>query len=155
MKYVSAKWIKIDVEGYSDMIKAIGDDGVEYIVPDKKTDVAPWPQFLADGGVIEPADEPVIPVPSTISDRQFFQQLAIAGLITQDEALAAVQTGSLPAAFVTFIDQLPAAKRFDAKMKLTGATTFERSNPLTDAFGAMYGMNSEQIDELWRVASQL
>jgi hypothetical protein len=95
------------------------------------------------------------PVPSTISDRQFFQQLAVGGLITESEALAAVQTGTLPAALVAFIDQLPAEQQFPARMLLTGATSFERAHPLTDAFGSMYGMNGEQVDQLWRDAAKL
>jgi hypothetical protein len=38
-----------------------------------------------------------------------------------------------------FIDQLPANQRFDAKMKLTGANSFDRNNPLVNAFAGMYG----------------
>jgi hypothetical protein len=109
-----------------------------------------------NGEVVEyiptPAPEPV---PTIISDRQFFQQLAIMGLITENEALAYVQTGTLPAAFLSFIDQLPADQRFDAKMKLTGANSFHRDNPLVNEFAAMYGMSSEHVDDLWRAAATL
>lgn len=107
------------------------------------------------GNTIEPYVAPLPDVPVSISDRQFAQQLATAGMITKDEALAWVATGTLPEAFTAFVNQLPTAQRFAAQMLLTGATIFERANPLTDAFGAMYGMNSEQIDDLWRAASQL
>lgn len=117
----------------------------------ERTELLAWER---DGGVIE--DWVLVdPVPSVISDRQFFQQLATQGLITENEALAAVQTGTLPAAILTFIDQLPVEQRFSAKMLLTGATQFERANPLVDAFGGMYGMGPEQVDELWRAASAL
>jgi hypothetical protein len=92
------------------------------------SDSAPWVEYLADGGAIDLA-EPISDVPPMISDRQFFQQLAIMELITENEALAYVQTGTLPGAFLSFIDQLPADQRFDAKMKLTGANTFDRNNP--------------------------
>ncbi|NTS30658.1 hypothetical protein HQ945_05270 [Phyllobacterium sp. BT25] len=111
-------------------------------------------EWQAEGNTIEPwiAFEPV---PGTISDRQFFQQLAVGGLITESEALAAVQTGTLPAAIVAFIDQLPDEQQFPARMLLTGATSFERAHPLTDAFGSMYGMDREQIDQLWGDAAQL
>ncbi len=94
-------------------------------------------------------------VPHEISDRQFFQQLAVMGLISEDEAIAAVSTGSLPPAMAAFIDQLPQEQRFPARMALQGATTFLRTNPLVETFGEMQGMTSEQIDDLWRAASLL
>lgn len=95
------------------------------------------------------------PTPPSISDRQFFHILAIDGHITEAEALAAVKTGDPPAAFETFIGSLPEGQRFGARMLLEGATTFERNHPLANAFGTMYGMTSEQIDDLWRRASVL
>jgi hypothetical protein len=66
-----------------------------------------------------------------------------------------VQTGTLPATFLSFIDQLPADQRFDAKMKLTGANSFDRNNPLVAAFADMYGMASVDVDNLWRSANAL
>jgi hypothetical protein len=77
------------------------------------------------------------------------------GLITEQEALAYVQTGTLPSAFLGFIDQLPADQRFDAKMKLTGANSFDRNNPLVSSFAGMYGMAPEQVDDPWRAAAAL
>jgi hypothetical protein len=107
------------------------------------------------GNVIGPYVPKPAPLNSIISDRQFFQQLAIMGLITEQEALAYVQTGTLPSAFLGFIDQLPADQRFDARMKLTGANSFHRDNPLVNAFAGMYGMASADVDNLWRAASTL
>lgn len=97
----------------------------------------------------------IAPVPHEISDRQFFQQLALMGLITEEEAIAAVATGTLPPAMAGFIDQLPAEQRFAARMALQGATTFVRTNPLVETFGEMQGMTPEQINDLWRAAAQL
>ena len=102
-----------------------------------------------------PTEEPINHTPIEISDRQFFHILAIDGLITEEEALAAVKTGESPAAFNTLINSLPLADQFNARMLLEGATTFKRNHPLTDAFGTMYGMTSEQIDSLWQRASIL
>lgn len=95
------------------------------------------------------------PTPAEISDRQFFHVLALDGLISEAEALAAVKTGDAPAAFDAFIASLPEEQRFGARMLLEGATTFRRDHPLTEAFGAMYGMTSQEIDDLWRRASLL
>lgn len=100
----------------------------------------------------------VIPGPvfiPSISDRQFFQQLAVLGIINQDEALAAVSTGTIPPAMAPLISALPADEQFSAKMILSGATTFERNHPMTQAIGAAYGMSSAQIDQLFLAASQL
>ena len=97
----------------------------------------------------------VINVPQTISDRQFFQQLAIAGVISQEEALAAVKTGDIPAALSGFIAALDDAARFNAEMLLSGATIFARNHPLTDAIAAAQGMKPEQVDDFFRAAAAL
>jgi len=96
-----------------------------------------------------------ISAPNEISDRQFFQQLAVMGLITEEEAEAAVSAGTLPSTMNAFIDELPVEERFPARMKLKGATRFFRSDPLVETFGEMEGMTSDQIDNLWRSASLL
>ncbi|MER9003338.1 hypothetical protein NKI15_06875 [Mesorhizobium sp. M0862] len=97
----------------------------------------------------------VPPVPEVISDRQFFQALAVGGIITQAEALAAVKTGVIPAAMVALIAALPEANRFAAEMLLSGATEFKRAHPLTSAFGAAFGWGESQIDEFWIEAAAL
>ena len=62
MKYVSAEYIPPLEEGMPGMIKAIGDDGVEYWIPAMDCDVPPWPDFLAEGGevvgYVAPEEEP-------------------------------------------------------------------------------------------------
>ena len=98
---------------------------------------------------------PPPPVPQSISDRQFFQQLAVQGVITQVEALSAVKTGTIPAALQTLINGLPPDQQFGANMIVSGATTFERNNPLTIAIGTAYGWSSDQINALFRAAAAL
>lgn len=113
--------------------------------------------WLAEGNVPDPYVTPIViePVPETISDRQFFQQLAIAGVISQEEALAAVKTGDIPAALSGFIAALDDAARFNAEMLLSGATIFARNHPLTDAIAAAQGMKPEQVDDFFRAAAAL
>ena len=53
------------------------------------------------------APEPAAAVPAIVSDRQFFQQLALMGIISEKEALAAVGPGTLPAALAAMIESLP------------------------------------------------
>lgn len=98
---------------------------------------------------------PPAPFPRIISDRQFFQQLAIAGLITQDEALAAVGPGTIPATLAQLVNGLPATLQFEARMLLTGATQFDRKHPMVNALMMSFGWSDAQTDDLWRAAAAL
>lgn len=98
---------------------------------------------------------PPAAVPATVSDRQFFQALAMAGAITQAEALAAVKTGAVPAAMQTVIDGMAADDKFNAEMLLSGATVFARAHPMTEALRAAMGWTAPQTDRLWTVAAEL
>ncbi|WP_341992867.1 hypothetical protein [Azorhizobium sp. AG788] len=112
-------------------------------------------EWLAAGGEVAPYVAPPLPPPAEISDRQFFQGLALRGLVSQAEALAAVGTGTLPAAFEALIGQLSAEDQFAARMLLSGATSFQRTNPLVDTLGAMLDMSPAEIDDLWRFCAGL
>lgn len=91
-----------------------------------------------------------------ISDRQFYQQAAIDGYISQADALAAVQTGFIPGPLQAIVDQISDAdEKFNAQMILSGATTFYRDHPLTDQIGAALGMAPEGIDQFFRSAVAL
>lgn len=100
---------------------------------------------------------PPPPFPSVISDRQFFQQLAVQGDITQAEALAAVQTGTIPQKLQAAISGLPAAAQFGAAMDLAGATAFNFDNPLTAALAAALTppRTTDQMRALWIAAAAL
>jgi hypothetical protein len=102
--------------------------------------------------------DPVPPAPlgpQVISDRQFFQQLAVQGVITQPEALAAVCTGTLPAALATLVASLPAEQQFAANMLLSGAVEFRRDHALVPVLSSAFGWTEAQTDDLWLAASQL
>jgi len=106
----------------------------------------------------ELANQPPPPVfvPPVISDRQFFQMAAMGGIITQAEALAAVQTGVIPSVLQTVVDGITDPdQKFAATMLLSGATQFERVHPLTEAVGAYLGWTSEQIDQFFIQAAGL
>ncbi|NLS08146.1 hypothetical protein HGP14_33670 [Rhizobium sp. P32RR-XVIII] len=93
--------------------------------------------------------------PEEISDRQFFQELANRSVITQQEALAAVATGTIPSAMLALINQLPEEQRFPAQMLISGATVFKRLHPVSAMIGGFYGWAGEQIDDLWSAAALL
>jgi hypothetical protein len=96
----------------------------------------------------------ITPLPP-VSDRQFFQALAIRGHITEDEALDAVGPGIIPAAMLALIEQLPAEQQFGAKMLIRGATIYERNNALAGLIGSLYGWDDEALDEFWTFAATL
>ncbi|NTF80857.1 hypothetical protein G6K88_07770 [Agrobacterium rhizogenes] len=141
----------------------------------KKVQSDPWPEWVNAEGwrlcgrpgqslddlvtEINEAPAPTVEtpqlVPDVISDRQFFQQLAVAGMTTDAEALAAVKTGDIPEAMETFIDALPTDQQFAARMVLCGATQFARNHPLVEQFGVANGMTSAQVDDLWIAAAKL
>jgi len=97
----------------------------------------------------------VEPTPEDISDRQFFQYLANEQLITEAEALAAVQTGTIPAAMQALIDQLPAEQQFPAKMLVSGATIFRRSHPVAEMIRQLFAWTPTRADQAWKDASKL
>jgi hypothetical protein len=109
-------------------------------------------------GLVEHEPLPPEPVvPSVISDRQFAQALALAGTITEAEALAWAARGELPEAMEEALDEIPEAHnlRFGARMMLAGATTFERTHPLTEQLGGLLGYDPAALDALWTRAAAL
>lgn len=90
-----------------------------------------------------------------ISRRQFYQQCAVEGIVTQDEALTVLTVGTLPAALLAIVSALPADQQFAAKMLLLGSSDFDRNNPFTIAIGAARGMTAAQIDAFFVAAAQL
>lgn len=115
-------------------------------------------QLVLMGVTVEADPTPAPPapvVPQIISDRQFFQQLAIQKVITQDEALAAVGPGTLPNALVALIGGLPSDQQFPAKMLLVGAVQFDRQHPMVAVLGQAFGWTDAQLDALWTAAAAL
>jgi hypothetical protein len=90
-----------------------------------------------------------------ISDRQFFQALAQLRVITKEEALAAVRTGTIPHAFDDLMQGMDEQAHFVTQMLLSGATQFERDHSLVPKFGEALGWTNDQIDDLWRMAAAL
>lgn len=111
---------------------------------------------LIGGNYAPPVEPPAPPpsIPQTISDRQFFQQLAILGIITEADALAS-NAAVIPPPLLQIINAMPADQQFNAKMIVSGATVFERTNPLTIVVGTAYGWTADQIDAFFVAAAAL
>ncbi|MCA3184385.1 MAG: hypothetical protein INH13_12335 [Cupriavidus sp.] len=105
-------------------------------------------------GAICPYVAPPLPVPASISDRQFAHELRARGIITQAEALAFVARGQLPGALAALIAALPTpSARDDAELLIVGATNFERAHPFTKTLAARFGWSSNYIDDFFRAAA--
>lgn len=90
-----------------------------------------------------------------ITRRQFFQQLAAQGIIANTDAVAALSTGTIPAALQTLINGLPVSEQFQATMLVLGADSYFRKHPFTIAMGTAYGWTSTQMDTFFLTAATL
>lgn len=107
-------------------------------------------EILAAQAAFPPEPEPV---PHEISRRQFFQELANREMITKEEALAAITSGTLPTEFENLVSAiLDEDIEWQARMALCGATTFLRNNWFVDYFAAMKDFSSAYMDDFWRDA---
>ncbi|WP_132256531.1 hypothetical protein [Methylobacterium segetis] len=133
---------------------------VEFMVPwpaPGNKEAAALAALVKAGDIVIADAEDLSPdVPEVISDRQFAQALAKQGVISKEEALAFVKRGEVPAALQAVIDGIPDDEdRFDVDMGVSGATTFERSNPSTAVLAAALGWSAKQMDDLWRFAATI
>lgn len=109
-------------------------------------------EVLNYNGLVGPKPE----VPESISDRQFFQELALLGIITREEALEAVKIGTIPNTLQMFINNSQDPDfRFNAEMLLSGATVFHRDHPLTAQIGLVNNWTSSEVDQFFIDASKL
>ncbi len=101
---------------------------------------------------MEPPPEPI----ADISKRQFYQEAALEGIITQDEAIAVFSSGTIPEILQTVINSLPdAPTQFQARMLLVGANTFSRDHPMVTMIGTVLNKTSAEIDQFFLNAGQL
>lgn len=104
------------------------------------------------GGLSLPGNEPI---PEFISRRQFFQILANKDLVSREDALVGMG-GGLPAGFEALVDAIADDElQWQARAMLIGARDFYRANGFVDYIGAMYGLDKEAIDQLWREAAKI
>ena len=99
---------------------------------------------------------PPASVPAVISDRQFAHALWKSSLITFDEALAFVQTGTIPAAIAAGIAAIPdETQRKDTQLLVAGATEYRRDNAAVAALATVLGWTDAQIDAIWTLGASL
>lgn len=99
--------------------------------------------------------ETVIPA---ISRRQFWQQLGLIGWIEKGEALAFMQSGTLPAVFEAAVQSLDqqdptGVLQFKARMAFM-ANEYDRTNSFVPLIGQLFNKSDTEIDALFLGASQ-
>ena len=108
------------------------------------------------GDIAEYVSVEVEPIPDSISRRQFFQQLAVMEIITNAEAVAAMQSGTIPSPLQSIVDDLPTeAEKFASTMLIIGADSFQIAHPLTEVVRLAMEWTEEQRNNFFRAASQL
>lgn len=153
-------WLLCAEPGLPNIVATLGPAGIISTEADEIIGARLDPIYagMPDGPLaMAPESELLDPVPEVISDRQFAQQLAILGTITEAEAIAWAARGDLPEALEQAIATLPieGGVRFSARMLLSSATTYERSHPMTATLGAILGYDAGALDDLWRAAAAL
>jgi len=112
-------------------------------------------QLGAVNAVLAAHDPTAKPIPIGLTQRQFHQELAVRGLITEQEALDAVKIGTVPAEIQAFIDTLPTEEQFAAKMKFAAEPTVSRYDSVIEQFGKYQGWTTAELNDFWRSAAAL
>lgn len=103
---------------------------------------------------LAPAPPTVLPVPD-ITRRQLLLILPKVGVITAQEALAAAQTGAVPATIQSYFALLSDDDRLAAEITWATMSICERQNPLVLGLAAQLNLTDEQVDDFFRQASML
>ena len=111
-----------------------------------------------NGEALEPVAPPPPPPPPPVTDVSFWQFMMAAwklDFITHEEALAAVRSRIMPAAFAQAMTGLPTETRQAAEIKFAGITRMLRSDPLFALVVAANIATDEQIDGVFAIAATI
>lgn len=97
---------------------------------------ADYQQWLAEGNIVTPAPPDILPVPQSVSPLQFRRALNQLDLRTQIEQ---------------YVQTLDA----DSKDAWEYAISFERNNPIILSAAQTLNKTTEEVDDLFRLASTL
>jgi len=98
---------------------------------------------------------PPPPPPITLTARQLFAALALTGMITEAEALAAGRTGEVLAAVEAVFATLPAQDAFLARLTWATMRDVPRNHPLIGAMIAADVATDEQVDALFALGAAI
>ena len=110
--------------------------------------------WVAAGGVIAPYVAPA-PAVITLTNRQLFFALALAGMITEAEALAAGRTGEVPAAVEAEFAKLPPTDAFLARLTWATMREVRRDHPLIAVMVAANLATDAQVDAVFALGASI
>ena len=123
-----------------------------------------WRELTSNPGTRLWRDGKVVPTPTSppagprvITRQQFFTQLALDGIISEDEA-EQTSSGSLPMLLQEALAAIPdPSEAFKARMLVRNAATFERAHPLVAVLASHPRLrwDAARLDKLWLDASKL
>jgi hypothetical protein len=109
---------------------------------------------IAAAAQIPLAEDPR-PLPISVSLRQFTQAAAMLALISNDEALSWVKREALPAIMEDMLAAIPEQYRWEARMLLLGALSFEPGNNYVTILSIVKSISDDLLGQLWRLAGAL
>lgn len=120
-------------------------------------------QMYVDGVLVDMPEEDastlpsagMVPVPASISRRQFLLALLGAGFITPSEAISAATAGALPAAVSALFSALPPTEATGAIITWASMTMAERNDPLILMLIDAGIASAADVDNLFRVGATL
>lgn len=137
----------------------LGDKIIEYYNTQNSTVQAAWntsPYDVSNLSIVSTTNFPSTPsgIAIAISKKQFFEQLAIDGIVTEQEAAAAFG-GTIPQTFQTYIESLPANVRFSTTLTILGGQSYKYDSPFITNITKYFGWDNERFQTFWTSASKL
>jgi hypothetical protein len=119
-----------------------------------------YQEWVALGGVTMPYIPPPPLKPPPISRRQFYQELANMGSITQNSALGTMKTGALPNEIDNYIksNNVPDDREFEANMFFVGAQSIPIDHEFVIGLAAYLNTENttpEAMEAMWLRAAKL
>jgi hypothetical protein len=91
--------------------------------------------------------------PPVLDARQFWTQMAVQGLINENEAVGAL-SGDIPNAIKQYINGLPTNQRFEAKM-FFAASEFRHNSRVSADLRACFSLSAAALDQFFVQAGEL
>jgi hypothetical protein len=134
------------------------DEPDDYRANENITSIAAYQDVIVAFNAAKTVEDakPTLQVVNPLSIRQFYQVLAVRGLIAKAEALSALKNGILPQLLQTFVDGISDAdKNWTTAMFLIGSNSFSKDHPVVVELIASKGWSKTQVDDLWQFGATL
>ncbi|WP_102222790.1 hypothetical protein [Acidimangrovimonas sediminis] len=148
----------IDDKGYGTLSTSTGGGGIavtEAQIAGIMDDIAARKVFAVKGKGFSTSDRAADPVaaPTTITKTQFWLQARSAGLVTTEEAVTAVTTGTLPARLSEALSARSDAEQADLQITIATLTTISMGDTFMSFVAEVYDLDADAIDAFFTAAA--